>query len=287
MKLFVVEDELAELETRLPSLYGLERLAAMVELSWHLRQRNCRRSLALADECDALVAQLGIEESDRTKLTARLQLVRGTIHLLFVRLDLAESSARGALEMFSALADHEGIADAHGLLAALANDCGDTSARTREWAASATHARLCGDSLRLDMAESEVARGQAFADVNAAQALWAARFPIDLPMSDPAAAACVGDYLALVANLSSQFSKVVTYRMRVYDASLASGQVRRAIVCALNIGHAFINLSNPLLALEWVRRALDLARPAEWPLCLAMCHTQMAETLRQLSLIHI
>jgi diguanylate cyclase (GGDEF)-like protein len=282
MKLFVVEEELAQLEVRLPSLHGRKRLAAMVELSWHLRQRNCRRALALADECGDLLAQWDVKQSDCTKWAARLQVVRGGIDLLFVRLDAAETSARSALELFAALQDHAGSADAHGLLAALANDRGDTVARTREWAASAEHARLCGDAMRLDMAESEMARGEAFADVDAAQRRWGARFPADAPMAHPAAAACVGDYLALVANLSSQFGKVVTYRMRVYDAALATGQVRRAIVCALNIAHAFINLSNPLLALEWVRRALDLARPAEWPICLAMCHTQMAETLRQL-----
>jgi diguanylate cyclase (GGDEF)-like protein len=282
MKLFVLEGELAELETRLPLLHDDERLAAMVELSWHLRQRDCRRALALADECEALLAHASIEGNDRTKQAARLQLVRGSIHLLFLRLDLAESFAQAALTAFSALADNTGIADARGLLGALANDRGDTATRKREWAAAAEHAKLAGDSFRLDMAESEVARGEAFADVAAAQARWGSRFAADVSMRHPATEACVGDYLALVANLSSQFGKVVTYRMRVYDASLATGQVRRAIVCALNIGHAFINLSHPLLALEWVQRALDLARPAGWPICLAMCHTQMAETLRQL-----
>ena len=84
MKLFAVEEELAELETRLPLLYGPERLAATVELSWHLRQRNCERAITLADESDALLAQLDIPQEARAMLTARLQLVRGNIHLLFV-----------------------------------------------------------------------------------------------------------------------------------------------------------------------------------------------------------
>lgn len=283
MKLFVVEAEISQLETELPSQRGTGRLAAMVELSWHLRQRDCRRALELADECDAALAKAAIDIRERALLAARLQLVRGVIHLLFVRLDLAESSAREALALFSAHADHAGCSDAHGLLGALANDRGNTAARAREWATAVAYAKQADDSIRLDMAESELARWEAFADVNAAQAHWGARFSPDMPMPHPATEACVCDYLALVANLSSQFGKVVTYRMRVYDASLATGQLRRAIVCALNIGHAFINLSYPLSALEWVQRALDLARPTGWPICLGMCFTQMAETLRQLA----
>lgn len=280
MKLFVIEGELAELETRLPSLHGDERLAATVELAWHLRQRDCRRALALADECDAAMPRPAGGES--TRLSARLQLVRGAIHLLFMRMDIAEASVRETLAVFTGYDDRAGLADAHALLAMLANDRGDTVTRAREWAVSATHANQAGDVLRIDLAESELARGEAFADVNAARARWGARFTADMPVPHPATEACVFDYLALVANLSSEFGKVVTYRVRVFDASLATGQVRRAIVCALNIGHAFINLSYPHSALEWVQRALDLARPAGWPLCLAMCLTQMAETLRQL-----
>jgi len=282
MRLFVVERELSQLETALPSLRGDERIAAMVELAWHLRQRDWRRSLALAAECDAAFAQSARHESGHARWGARLALVRGENHLLFARLDRAELSAREALAVFSAHADAIGCADAHGMLGALANDRGDTAARAREWSASATFARQAGDSIRLDFADSELARGEAFADVIAAQARWGARFAPDMPMPHPATESCAFDYLALVANLSSQFGKVVTYRMRMYDAALATGQVRRAIVCALNIGHAFINLSYPLSALEWVQRALYLARPTGWPVCLGMCLTQMAETLRQL-----
>ncbi len=282
MRQFVVEGELSQLETELPSLHGNERLAAMVELAWHLRQRDTHRALALADECDVVLAQATVSEDERAMMAARLQLVRGEIHLLFVRLGLAESSAREALAVFSRHTDATGCADAHGLLGALAADRGDTAGRAREWATAAAYAKQAGDSIRLDVADSELARGEAFADVNAAQARWGARFTPDMPMLHPVTEACACDYLALVANLSSQFGKVVTYRMRMYDAALATGQVRRAIVCALNIGHAFINLSYPLSALEWVQRALDLARPTGWPICLGMCLTQMAETLRQL-----
>jgi len=50
LELYAQDEKIAELEARLAALKGSARLAVLVPLSWQLRQRDCARALALADE---------------------------------------------------------------------------------------------------------------------------------------------------------------------------------------------------------------------------------------------
>ena len=56
MDMFTVDDEVASWEKELLSQRGSDRIALLVPLAWHLRQRNHRRALDLASQALALLS---------------------------------------------------------------------------------------------------------------------------------------------------------------------------------------------------------------------------------------
>ncbi|MEP7156724.1 MAG: EAL domain-containing protein [Betaproteobacteria bacterium] len=281
MKMYVLDDEVARCEAALLSLRD-GRAAASVELAWHLRQRDTRRALALADQAERELPLSRLSDRECKQLAARVALVRGEGHWLFAELDSAEAQANQALKEFTVLDDALGCADAHWLLGWIASDRGLSAHRDSEWTAMAVEAQRGGDSLRVDVADADLARWSAFTDVQAAVARWGDRFPAGAQARDPAVDVGMNDFHGTVANLSSDYALAATCRMRMYESAMMTGQVRRAIIAATNAGNAFKNLSYPHSALEWLQRGLDLARPTGWNNSIATCLSQTAETMRRL-----
>ena len=56
MDLFTVDDDVLQWEKELPSLHGNARIAALVPLAWHQRQRDYQRALELAKQVLALLS---------------------------------------------------------------------------------------------------------------------------------------------------------------------------------------------------------------------------------------
>jgi len=115
-----------------------------------------------------------------------------------------------------------------------------------------------------------------------AQQQWRQRFDPDLDGVAPIAAGWISDFFGTCAFQHSEYGRAIGHLMRSYDTARTSGQLRRAIIIATNIGNAFTCLNAHEAALEWMQRGQDLARPTGWPLSIGMCLMQTAETLRQL-----
>ncbi|WP_373994558.1 diguanylate cyclase [Duganella sp. Leaf126] len=96
------------------------------------------------------------------------------------------------------------------------------------------------------------------------------------------AAGWISDFLGTRAFQHSEYGDAIGHLMRSFDSARTSGQLRRAIIIATNIGNALTCLNAHEAALEWLQRGLDLARPTGWPLSIGMCLMQTAEALRQL-----
>ncbi|UUZ50952.1 GAF domain-containing protein [Massilia sp. B-10] len=111
---------------------------------------------------------------------------------------------------------------------------------------------------------------------------WAGRFDDDASARHIAASGWIHDYQGTSAFQSSDFGRAVSLLLRAYDAARATGQVRRAINIATNIGNGFTSLNAHHAALEWMQRGLELARPTGWPMSIGLALMQTAETLRQL-----
>src|SRR5476651_1720294 len=284
--MFALNEELAQWEAELPSLHGLARLQRLGALSWHLRQRDPAMAQAMAREAAPLLASLAPQQ--RATWSARFKLVDAEASWLAGALDRAEAEA--ALALFGEQGhdydyDHDnaaGRADSHWLLAWIGQDRGDSEASDAELAQAAVYARAAGDAARIDIIDAAAALITVLGNLQTAYARWGQRFTGELDGLHPAVAGWIGDYFGTSAFQASEFGRAIRHLMLTYEAAIATGQRRRAIIVATNIGNAFTSLNAHDAALEWMQRGLDLARPTGWPMSVGPALMQAAETLRQL-----
>lgn len=282
MEMFAVDEEVARWETSLPALHDGERVEVLLPLAWHLRQRDTPRALALAQEALALLPVAPLAPEQRALAEARIALLRAESAWLEGALDDALAQAETILATCSALPDHAICADAHWLTAAIAVDRGDPDAIASGFEQAAEAARRGGDELRALLAEAALARSAVQRDRAGAQARFAVHLGTDSVGRHPALAAWVYDFLALSANQDADFRTAASHFVQCYEAALQSGQLRAAVRAASNLGENFTMLGDHHTALEWIETALELARPAGWPLSVGACLMQSADTLRRL-----
>ncbi|WUR14922.1 ATP-binding protein [[Empedobacter] haloabium] len=277
MDMFATDDDVAQWELALLPLKGAARLPVLLPLAWHLRQRDSLRAVALADEAEQLLASAPEARPAR----ARLLLLRAEVAWLMGELETAQAQADEALQAFRELGEHAGCADTHWLRAWIAVDNGDHLYRDAELARSAQAARDAGDAEREAIADAASARWAVLRDIGSARERWGDRF--DLAADVPPALDCwINDFLGIAASQGSDFGGAAGFYLRTYEAALETGQVRAAIIAASNIGEKFSNLNDHHSALEWMQRALDLARPTGWPRSIGAALLHTADTVRRL-----
>ena len=277
MEIFILNDQLAQMQQSLPTKFGLPRLQLLAELAWHLRERDSRQAMSLADE---ILENLERFPVGHANLCARAHLVRGEALRLFAELDQAYDEALISQQGFRESDDLLGYSDACSLLAWIAMDRGDSIARDHYLEQAAALALQAGDSIRANVACSTQARAAVFSDVQQTTARWGQHFSNLSSNQPPGLAACVFDFLATAARQCSDFARAVEFWIQAHDNALLTGQLRRAAVTATNIGNAFNSLNEHNTALEWMQRSLDLARPTEWPGTVGGSLMQTGDTLR-------
>ncbi|KQQ44489.1 histidine kinase [Duganella sp. Leaf126] len=286
MDLFVADDEVALWENALLRLTGAARLPVLVPLAWHLRQRDSMRAAALAQEGLALLRAAGLPPQDQAATSARLDLVAAEAAWLAADLTAAERMADDIGARMLACRDWRGVADTHWLRAWIAIDGGDHGGGAAHLAQMAAIARRpeVDDADRAMCAEAAIARWAVMEDRCAAEARWSAPFAAAAARAaqHPALAVWVHDYVGTAATQGSNFGAAAGHFARVYEAARVSGQLRSAITAAINIGIDFTNLNDHRAALEWMQRALDMARPTHWPRSVGVCLTHTADTMRRL-----
>ena len=280
VEIFALDEELVRWEADLPPLQGVARVDLLTKLAWHLRQRDPARALGLAREASGLLPLL--PDAARRLAEARFMLIEGEAKWLFGELDAARALADQACVEFDARDDAIGCADANWLRAWIEVDRGSPAACDLELEAAAAAACRAGDGLRCDVFDAAAALFAVFGDLHTADERWGKRFDPDQAGLHPAARGWINDYLGTTAFQASDFGRAVSLLMRTYEAAMATGQVRRAINVATNIGNGFTSLNAHHAALEWMQRGLDLARPTGWPMSIGLGLMQTAETLRQL-----
>ncbi|HET9652657.1 MAG TPA: diguanylate cyclase, partial [Usitatibacter sp.] len=124
MELFAPDDRVAALEAALPALAGGERVRALTELAWHLRERDTRRARGLALEAGSLVGTHCGEAAEMPRLHARVELTLAECALLAFELEEARRHAGEALEAFERVSDADGASAAHWVLGRIARHRG-------------------------------------------------------------------------------------------------------------------------------------------------------------------
>ncbi|HEU4850570.1 MAG TPA: ATP-binding protein [Telluria sp.] len=283
MDLFTADDNVASWEKELLSLRGSDRIALLVPLAWHLRQRDHRRALELSSQALSLLSVSTLPGPRAERVRLRIGLVRAETMRLEGQLDAALAEVERLLPLWEALGDACGCADAHWMLAWIAIDRGDHARSNGELARAALRARECGDAERAGIADAATARWAVLHDRNAAVAVWGQRFtPAAAQAASPALATWIYDYLALAAGEAGDFAAAAGYFIRCYECALQTGQLRAAITAANNLGENFAALNDHQSALEWLKRGLDLARPTGLPRDVGGCLMNTADTLRRL-----
>jgi signal transduction histidine kinase/DNA-binding response OmpR family regulator/HPt (histidine-containing phosphotransfer) domain-containing protein/tetratricopeptide (TPR) repeat protein len=289
MEMFAHDDEVAHWDATLPSSPDIDHLLILVNLAWQLRQRDVPRALLIVQQTQVILAGASPDDlplKDQQLLHARLQLILGEAKWLFAELEAASDFANTALRGFSALGNHTGCADAHYLLAWIANAQGDTARHEAELENMIRHARLDRDESRICQAETGLALSQLFRQSPSEQAQWKDHFDPNQMDMDESCTACMYDYFGHSAFQSNDFGHSAEYWMRAQETALLSGQMRRGVFATLNIGRAFAALSDLDLALEWMQRGLELARKVAWPSCIGGSLNATADILRRLGRLH-
>ena len=281
MELYAQDEKIAELEARLAALKGSARLAVLVPLSWQLRQRDCARALALADEGEGLLGRIGPFAPEQARAIARFRLIRAEAKMLFADFDEAEMLALSALARFEQLGDHTGAGDCHWLLSGIQHDRGERSKVTASLENALTAYHAGGDICRI---ETTIARGlanEAFNDPAKAAEGLRSSFPPDGPR-DPVVESWIATTRGNIAGLTDDPAAAVKFDLHAYQLGIESGQLRMATGAALNGADDFVVLGDLDAALEWSERALKMAREAGWPGMIGSSLRQTGEVLRLL-----
>ena len=176
MDIWILDEDFHALEALLPAATGMGRLALLLDIAWHARQRDTPRAQALVAEARALCESVVQSDGQRQAALARLELTEGEIHCLFAEVDLAQALAQTALARYTQLQDAIGCSDAHALLSALMAERGDPVQRDLHLEQAVQFARQGADSMRADICDACIARWTIFQDVKLAQERWGARF---------------------------------------------------------------------------------------------------------------
>lgn len=294
LEFFATNEAVELLEAALKAATGIRRAPALMAVAWQMRQRDTQRAVALADEAQRLLQspdqggcgadptptdQPELSCIERDRLKARAMLVHAEAKRLFGELDSSLTLAESALKIYSDLDDPIGCADAHWLLYVVLKNQGDRVRGDAELDLMIDAVRGA-EPVRLGVAQATRARDLTFRDVALARSTWAALF-VGAPLH-PAAQSCVETFRATVADFSGEYALAIGHYRSVYALSLETGQIVNACGAACNIGVALNGLNDSLAALDWMERALELARTTGWLGLLAGILGQTAETLRRL-----
>ncbi|USX12897.1 ATP-binding protein [Oxalobacteraceae bacterium OTU3CAMAD1] len=299
MDMFALDDEVSQWETALPTLRGPARLPVLVPLAWHLRQRDSARATALAREGLALLPATALTPEAQTLTSARLRLVEAEAAWLQGRLAEAETLAAAIADQLHAQGDRRGCADTRWLRAWIAIDGGDHQGGIVHLEHMAAIAGQAGDAERVSIAEATIARWAVIEDMRAADLRWGTRFQhfqhhlvadagatvepaAPIAPGEQGVAAWIGDYFGTRASQGGHYGAAAGHFIRAYEAARATGQLRAAITAAVNVGLDFAILHDHHAALDWLQRALHLARPTGWPRSVGACLSHTADTMRRL-----
>jgi len=278
MQLFALDDNVAVLESVLARQGDIVDAATLVQLSWHLRQRQCARALALADRASAMLASSG---GQLPPAFARLQLVRGEIKMLFADLEEAKALAAAAHAAFVLAGDLAGAGDAGWLLSMCWHESGDRIRRDEELDRALRHYLAAGDQTRVDIARARQLAYAAFDDPGLADAGLVQHFS-RLESHHPSVLVWIATARANVAALTDDPGAAIKHDLKAYDAAHATGQITQALTSGVNIAEGFATLGDLATALDWIERTLHIARRMQWPGSVGLCLRQAGEILRLL-----
>ncbi|HEY1090716.1 MAG TPA: helix-turn-helix transcriptional regulator [Burkholderiaceae bacterium] len=287
----VSEAELPALELRLESACGPARVGAMVELAWHLRQRDSARAQDLVasaerrlagDAAATGVSMPKLPAQVARALTARLSLTACDIATMLCRLDEAQACLDRARAHLEPALDPHAEGDAWLAEAALAKA---TAQRSREVAAHERGMAFFADSP--DRQRAGLARGRALCERIISQSRDQASaqgdeaglgaWPEGGPASDCMRLALEGFSLSL-----REPAKAAALFAQAAPLARDMGLLQAYCILMVNAGNGWLELGDLERAAEYLDDAANQAGKTGWPMLIGTCLTHVGSVLRHL-----
>jgi diguanylate cyclase (GGDEF)-like protein len=277
MELHVHDSVLRTLESALVGLDGARRARPLVEICWHLRQRDTRRADALCEEARALLES----HAPAAGLPARLALTRAECALLLGRTTHAESALAEARRLFAEVGDDTGTGDTAAAEARLAESRGDRPAELAAHAEALAAYRRAKDHERVGHGRCAALLANGFGDPAALAAeLHAIR--AETPSPSPALALHLRFIEGVAAFQRGAFLDAVPALTAVAAGSYDWGLCDQGFRAEAGLVSAQSNLGDRESSCAMAETALARARALGWPRvighALANFARQLAET---------
>ncbi len=280
MQLFVLNDEVTQLELALGKLAGSARWQLLLPLAWHLRERDTRRALYLADEIENGLSFAELSQPEHAAILARLCLLRGEAAFYHGSLPAAQTCAEQALALSRQAGDVVCEFDVGFLLANVLLAQGRSPAYREQLQQLLAKLRKVGDTNRTLYCECLLAIDESFVDVKQALAHWGTFLAVDHKRAHPGLLVYIHYFWALAHSMENHWGESIRCWIAAHEVALASGQTRYGILALTNAGATFNFFNEHYAALEWMERGLALARTTQWEPSIALALSQVGETLR-------
>lgn len=276
----VTDDLVAAWQADLHDLTGEARTRLLVELAWHLRQRDPGQARRLADEASSMLNIAA--SSTAASLRGRLQLVFGEQALLAAQFEPARTHVGAALDLFAGAGDEAGIADAYDLLASLETDLGRHDKRDAALNGARAAALAARDPHRLALIDAAIGYNVTVARRAHSASDWAAAMAAQPTGERPARVVYANDRRVLMAFHRAEYGLAIAWLRDQLEAARLCGMVRKQITTAANLSLAFSMFNDHGTALEWAQASLDMARATGWPVLVGTALLQMAQALDEM-----
>ena len=240
------------------------------QLGWAIRERDAVRARALAEHV-LLRTERDVQERSLELARAVALNTLAEVSVLDGDLDKAVALAGRAAAAFEGVGCVAGVGDAHLVRAAVAFDRSQLNERAEQLERARALYVQAGDPVR----ESVAAARLAHTDIYRNQvSRWLSWFDTHCEDADTGTAALAVEAHAAYAFSRADYAASARDWHRAYDAALLSGQRRLAISSLIGVGISFANLGDASASLEWLERALSLAREHNWPVLLGQALQQ-------------
>jgi C4-dicarboxylate-specific signal transduction histidine kinase len=274
--------DIASIESRLASGQRPDRPALLVTLAWFLRQRDTVRALGLCDEAEGLLNRAETLSPAQRSMAGRIALVRYKGGWLLGTPAGHAELLQQARAHFTAAKDPLGLADCAFIESmVLHEDEGDSPRHEQAVAASIEHARVAGDPQRLRLGQIRQHTALLVGSPQRAQPP-----PVEvaeaLQSKDPGLRCFAACYAVHHHYLHDELGRAIALGSESFAHAMAAGQLRLAINIASAVAADYHGLGDAAGGLEWMERALVLARRTGWPRTLGWTLSLMAWILRDL-----
>jgi diguanylate cyclase (GGDEF)-like protein len=278
-----LEATLSDRKSEMGVTESLSLAPRLAELAWYLRQRDTKRAIGLADECESLLSRAKAE-SRLPMVVGRLSLVRGEAARLFSRFDEALYYLSTGHDNFKLVSDADGLGDALVLMAGVHGDRGQLDQQRTYLAQALSAYQVNQDPLRLAFVQTACGLSGSIAAPDEAlpAALNAEAF--DGSATHPALIAADLARRAYAAFGNGQARKAATLACQALPLCQEGGRLRLAIAMAALAAESYAVLYDGMQATTWMEQSLSLAQENQWPWGLAVSVVRSAWVLHRLTL---